>query len=76
MQRFPGNCLVVALVAWLMHPLSTRVRRMRNRVGRWHWYWVRGGAAYEFRGVVPRWPYPYWRNACYLGYTELLDAPR
>lgn len=49
---------------------------MRNKAGRWHWFWEVDGQAYEFRGKVPRWPYPYWRNLIYLGYVELLNKPR
>lgn len=62
----PGNCIVAALVAWALAPTRTRIRRMRNRVGRWHWYWVRDGQAWEFHAPC-RSRLPYWRNALYLG---------
>jgi hypothetical protein len=47
-MRFPGNCAVVALAAFLLHPMSTRLRAVRNRGGRWHLYWVRNGRRFEF----------------------------
>jgi hypothetical protein len=46
--RFPGNCLMVALAAWLLAPRTTRIRAMRNRAGRWHVYWEMRGQRFEF----------------------------
>ena len=66
MSRFPGNCLCVALVAWIAAPLRTRIRLVRNRAGRWHVAWERDGRRFEFyaRG---RSRLGYLRNLLYVG---------
>ena len=64
-MRFPGNCLVVALIASLRP--GNRMYRCRNRTGRLHFFWVdRKGRAWEFytKGASQR---PYWRNALTIG---------
>lgn len=48
MKRFPGNCVVVSLAAWLRHPRTTTIHVVRNRAGRWHMFWQRAGVKYEF----------------------------
>ena len=62
---FLGNCLIVAL--WhRMTTRNTRIRYMRNRCGRWHFYWETNGFKYEFYtpGASQR---SYWRNALTRG---------
>ncbi len=65
-MKYPGNCLVVALIAWAMAPNATRVRFVRNRHRRWRCIWERGGERFEFHapGRAAR---PYWENILYLG---------
>lgn len=61
-MRFPGNCLIVALVCG-----GLRIRVMRNRRGRLHFYWVdRNGSAWEFytKGASA---HGYLRNALRIG---------
>jgi hypothetical protein len=69
--RFPGNCLLVALAAWAR---GHRLYRMRNRSGRWHFYWTHRdtGQAFEFytKGASRR---SYLRNALTIG--EVRRAP-
>lgn len=69
-QRFPGNCLIVAAVMGLR---GYEVRTMRNRSGRLHFYWRdEEGRAFEFytKGASRR---SYLRNALTLG--EIRRAP-
>lgn len=71
-MRFPGNCLLVALAA---SARGHHLHRMRNRSGRWHFYWTHrdgGGQAFEFytKGASRR---SYLRNAITLG--EIRRAP-
>lgn len=74
-MRFPGNCLVVALVHCAA---GGSLRSMRNRTGRMHFYWVDGrGLAHEFytKGASRR---GYLRNALTLGEVKrcpALDEP-
>jgi len=60
-MRFPANCLVVAVVCG-----GLGLRAMRNRSGRLHFYWVRGGRAYEFYSPGAS-RCTYLRNAIRLG---------
>lgn len=46
--RFPGNCLLVAVCAWLLALTRTRLHRSRNKRGRWHVYFERDGQCFEF----------------------------
>lgn len=48
MKRFPGNCLLAALAAKLRAPREVRIRTLRNRAGRLHFYWERDGRRFEF----------------------------
>lgn len=71
-MRFPGNCLVVALVAGLRP--SNRVHMARNAWGRWHWYWT------DSNGVSWRFYRPqsgrrsYLRNSLYIGEIKRVET--
>lgn len=43
-----GNCLVVAVGAWLREPGRVRLCAQRNKAGRWHIFWQRDGRNHEF----------------------------
>ena len=61
-----GNCLVCAIAAWIVAPRTTRIRALRNKRRRWHFYWVRDGKRYEFH-APGRSTKGYLRNTLYLG---------
>jgi len=65
-MRFPSNCIVSALVAWLRNPARTRIHFVRTSTRRWHCIWTRDGRRYEFH-APGRSKLPYWRNLVYLG---------
>lgn len=71
-MKFPGNCLLVALVMGLRP--GRRIRVMRNRGGRLHFFWTHKatGEAFEFytKGASRR---SYLRNAITMG--EVRRAP-
>jgi hypothetical protein len=48
MDRFPGNCALVAIAQFLAAPRTTRIHCTRNRSGRLHLYWQRDGRRFEF----------------------------
>lgn len=63
-MRFPGNCVIAALIAGMA---GARIRTVRNRTGRIHFYWLNeAGEAWEFytKGASRR---SYLRNALTLG---------
>lgn len=62
----PGNCLVCAILAWALAPSRTRVRALRNRRGRLHFYWTRDGRRYEFH-APGRSTKTYLQNSLYVG---------
>ena len=47
-MRFPGNCVLVAVGAWLLAPRRTRLYAVRNPAGRWHLGFMRDGRRFEF----------------------------
>lgn len=64
-MRFPGNCLIVALI--YAEVPGNRLRMKRNRMGRWHFYWTDAdGRDWEFyrKGASGR---TYLQNALYVG---------
>ena len=65
-MRIPGNCLIAALIAKGIAPRRTRLRYLRNRCGRLHFYWERDGRRFEFytQGASRA---SYLRNAIRLG---------
>ncbi|WP_059440929.1 MULTISPECIES: hypothetical protein [Comamonas] len=72
-MRFPSNCIVSALVAWLLNPVGTQIRFIRTSTRRWHCIWVRDGHRYEFY-APGRSKLPYWRNLVYLGRIRQIGA--
>lgn len=65
-----SNCLFHAL--W--YGGLTRIRTLRNRSGRVHFYWVdKDGLAHEFyaKGASRR---SYWRNSLYRGTSERVPS--
>lgn len=73
--RFPGNCLLVALAAKLAAPRQVRIGMLRNRAGRLHFYWVRGGHRFEFYTPGAS-GCSYLRNALRLGTVRQIGGPR
>ncbi|WKL16593.1 hypothetical protein QYQ99_03285 [Comamonas testosteroni] len=73
-MRFPSNCIVSALVAWLLSPAHTRIRFIRTSTRRWHCIWVQNGQRYEFY-APGRSKLPYWRNLVYLGCIRQIGGP-
>lgn len=64
-MKFPGNCLVVSIVASLRP--GTRFRMDRNRMGRWHFFWTDAeGRSWEFykKGASGK---TYLQNSFYVG---------
>lgn len=64
-MRFPGNCLLVALLGSI--PPGARLHGKRNRSNRLHFYWTdRSGRSWEFykKGASTR---TYLQNLLYVG---------
>lgn len=74
-MRFPGNCLLVALAAKALAPRRVRLRTLRNRRGRVHFYWERDGERFEFYtpGASQS---GYLRNALRLGTVRRIGDAR
>ena len=70
-MRFPGNCLVVSLIAASLP--GNRLATKRNRMGRRHFYWKdRQGRSWEFykRGASGK---TYLQNSFYIGEIKRVD---
>lgn len=66
--KFPGGCLAVALIAETFVK-GVRMKRERNKTGRWHFYWTFKGREFEF--YAPRRSrLPYYRNLLYVGWIR------
>lgn len=64
-MKFPGNCLVVSLIASVKP--GNKLRCDRNRMGRWHVFWQdSSGRSWEFykKGASGR---TYLQNSLYIG---------
>jgi hypothetical protein len=70
-MKFPGNCLIVSLIASALP--GNRLRMKRNRMGRIHFYWQdKDGRSWEFykRGASGR---NYLQNSFYFGEIKRTD---
>jgi hypothetical protein len=70
-MKFPGNCLLVSLIASSLP--GNRLRTKRNRMGRLHFYWQdRNGHSWEFykRGASGL---TYLQNSLYIGEIKRTD---
>lgn len=65
-MKYPANCILAAVAAWIKHPRTTRIRFIKNKRRRWHCIWERNGKRFEFY-AKGRSQYPYWRNVIYFG---------
>ena len=70
-MRFPGNCLIVSIIAAAFP--GNALKWKRNRLGRVHFYWKdKKGRSWEFykRGASGK---TYLQNSLYIGEVKRID---